>query len=98
MKRFHFALPRSLIQDFKFGNSLKWKKKFIKAFQVLGSKVISEKISWKSCCNIASDASIDAKLIENHMNNFFAQISTSNNTLKLYLEIAIIVFENFLQT
>jgi len=43
-------------------NRLRCNKKFIKEFQMLGSKVTFEKIKQ----SVVSDANEDAKLIENH--------------------------------
>jgi len=58
MKLFYFVLPCSLSQEFKFANSLKCNKKFIKAFQMLGSKVTFETIKQ----SVVSDTNKDAKL------------------------------------
>jgi len=49
MKLFYFVLQCSLSQEFKFANSLKYNKKYIKAFEMLGSKLTFEKNQGKRC-------------------------------------------------
>jgi len=76
--------------EIKFATNLKCNEKFIKAFQMLQSKVTFEKIKQ----SVVSDANEDAKLNENHINNFFAQMARCNYNIELYLGITIVVFEN----
>jgi len=76
---FYFVLPCTLRQEYKFANSLKCNKKvyLFNAFQMLGTKVTFKKIKQ----SIASDASKDAKLIENHINIYLPISPHATTTL-----------------